>query len=158
MKRTSEFVRCEAGGFKGTTDRPTGRVNHHVYPPHENYVVRAYLKVVQRVQRIDAGHAADVQAQQDVPVVPVGVPDALPAQKEIGSERPGHPGTGRREHHHADGASFFRVRRHRQVFDVGLFDVYLEIAEETLTPKVSGPGKKKKKDKSRRVYSYFLRY
>lgn len=98
-----------------------------------------HLKVVQRVQRIDAGHAANVQTQQYVPVIPVGIPDALPTQKEIGPERPGHPGTRWREHRHAHGASFFRARGNGQVFDVRLFDVYLEIAKETLAPKVSGP-------------------
>lgn len=98
-----------------------------------------YLKVVQRVQRIDARHATNVESQQNVPVIPAGVPDGLAAQEKVRFEGPDYPGTGRRDHYHADGAPLLCARRHRQVLDVGLLHVYLKVTKETLAPKVSGP-------------------
>lgn len=103
-----------------------------------------HLEIVQRIQRVDARYAANVQPQQHVPVVLSGILDSLSAQEKVRFEGPEHPGSGRRQHRHADGASFLHARRHRQVFDVGLFHVYLEITEKPLASEVPGPKCKKK--------------
>lgn len=105
------------------------------------------LKVVQRIQRVYARHTADVEPQQNVSVVLGGVSHALAAQKEIRFEGPNYAGPGRGQDHHAHSASLFRACGHRQVFDVGLFHVYFEIAEETLAPEVSRPGRDKHEKK-----------
>lgn len=102
-----------------------------------------HLEIVQRIQRVDARYAANVQPQQHVPVVLSGILDSLSAQEKVRFEGPEHSGSGRRQHRHADGASFLHTRRHRQVLDVGLFHVYLEITEKSLASKVPGPKSKK---------------
>lgn len=99
----------------------------------------SYLEVIQWVQRVDAGYATDVQSHQNVSIILAGVPDALSAQEKVWFEGPEHPGTGWRDHQHADGTSLFRARSHRQVFDVSLFNVYFEVTEETLAPEISRP-------------------
>ena len=71
------------------------------------------------MERVDAGDTAILEPQEETLVILPGVPQVLPDENEVRSERSDHFGTVP-EDSHADSGAHLSISREGQLFELGL--------------------------------------
>lgn len=96
------------------------------------------LEVVDGVQRVDGGHTAVLEAEEEALVVLAGIAQVLPDEHEVGSEGAHHLRTVA-ENRHADRGAGVGVRHQRQLLELGLLHADVKVALESLPSEILGP-------------------
>lgn len=112
----------------------------HWRAPHHPRLV---LEVVEAVQRVDGGHPAEVQAEQEGPVVAAGVPHVLAHQHKVRPERAHHLGA-LAHGSHAHGGAGLGARPQGEVPEFRLLHPHVPVAVQLAALEVLGPGEKRR--------------
>lgn len=96
------------------------------------------LEIVNSVDVVDAGHAAELETQQQVLVVFAGVLQVLPDEHEVRSERADHFGSVS-EHGHGNHGTGISAGGQRQLLELGLLHPDVVVAVQPLSPEVLRP-------------------